>query len=48
MFNGENNVFDGKIYEILAFDKALNSSEELSVINYLQGKWGSIVSLSSS
>ena len=41
--------FEGKIYEILAFDKALNNSEQLSVINYLQGKWGdSILTLSSS
>ena len=39
-------IFEGKIYEILAFDKALNNSEQLSVINYLQGKWDNIISLS--
>ena len=39
---------DGEIYEILVFNKALNTSEQLLIINYLQAKWGSIVSLNSS
>ena len=32
--------FSGKISEIIAFDRQLNSTERIQIDNYLKEKWG--------